>query len=84
MGAPARGGANNPEAYEQSLPATQVFPLFHVAEWVPRWIVIASVIGFPSAVIFSWFYEWTPQGFQLESVIRLTSKGRYFSLEDRD
>ena len=29
--------------------ATQVFPFFHIAEWVVRWIVIASIIGFPFA-----------------------------------
>ncbi len=49
--------------------ATQVFPFFHVAEWVVRWIVLASVVGFPFAMAFSWFYEWTPRGFQLESEI---------------
>ena len=49
--------------------ATQVFPLFHVAEWVMRWIVVATVIGFPFAVVFSWFYEWTSKGLQLESEI---------------
>lgn len=49
--------------------ATQIFPLFHVAEWVLRWIVIASVVGFPFALLFSWFYEWTPQGLQRESEI---------------
>jgi TolB-like protein/lipoprotein NlpI len=49
--------------------ATQVFPLFHVAEWVMRWIVVASVIGFPFAVALSWFYEWTSHGLKLESEI---------------
>lgn len=49
--------------------ATQVFPLFHVAESVMRWIVVAAVIGFPFALAFSWFYEWTPKGLQLESAI---------------
>jgi serine/threonine-protein kinase len=49
--------------------ATQVFPFFHIAEWVVRWIVIAAVIGFPFALLFSWFYEWTPQGLQRESEI---------------
>jgi TolB-like protein/tetratricopeptide (TPR) repeat protein len=49
--------------------ATQVFPFFHIAEWVVRWIVIAACIGFPFAMLFSWFYEWTPQGLQLESHI---------------
>ena len=53
--------------------ATQVFPFFHIAEWVVRWIVLAAVVGFPFALLFSWFYEWTPQGFQLESEVSLTS-----------
>src|SRR5450432_470828 len=49
--------------------ATQVFPFFHIAEWVVRWIVIAAAIGFPFAMLFSWFYEWTPHGLRLESEI---------------
>jgi TolB-like protein/Flp pilus assembly protein TadD len=49
--------------------ATQVFPFFHIAEWVVRWIVVAAAIGFPFAMMFSWFYEWTPQGIQRESEI---------------
>lgn len=49
--------------------ATQVFPFFHIAEWVVRWIVIAAIVGFPFAMLFSWFYEWTPQGIQRESDI---------------
>jgi serine/threonine-protein kinase len=52
--------------------ATQVFPLFHVAEWVLRAIVIAAVIGFPFALLFAWFYEWTPQGFQRENEVTAT------------
>ncbi len=47
--------------------ATQVFPFFHIAEWVVRWIVVAGIIGFPCALIFSWLYEWTPHGLQRES-----------------
>src|ERR1700730_11678287 len=49
--------------------ATQVFPFFHIAEWVVRWIVVAASIGFPFAMLFSWFYEWTPHGIQRESEI---------------
>ena len=49
--------------------ATQVFPFFHIAEWVVRWIVVAACLGFPFAMLFSWFYEWTPHGLQLESEI---------------
>ena len=49
--------------------ATQVFPFFHIPEWVVRWIVVAAIIGFPCALLLSWFYEWTPQGLKLESEI---------------
>ena len=42
--------------------ATQVFPFFHIAEWVVRWIVVAAVIGFPFWIVFAWFYEFTPEG----------------------
>ena len=34
-----------------------------------RWVVVAAAIGFPFAILLSWFYEWTPQGFQRESEI---------------
>jgi len=49
--------------------ATQVFPFFHIAEWVVRWVVVAACLGFPFAMIFSWVYEWTPYGLQRESEI---------------
>ena len=42
--------------------ATQVFPVFHVAEWVMQWVVVAACIGFPFALLFSWFYEGTSHG----------------------
>ncbi len=49
--------------------ATQVFPFFNIANWVVRWIVVAAIIGFPFAILFAWFFEWTPRGIQLESEI---------------
>jgi TolB-like protein len=49
--------------------ATQVFPFFHIAEWVVRWIVIAAIVGFPVAIGFAWFYEFTPQGLMRESEV---------------
>ena len=49
--------------------ATQVFPFFNIANWVVRWIVIAAIIGVPFAMLFAWFYEWTPQGIQRESEV---------------
>src|SRR4051812_18538892 len=47
--------------------ATQVFPFFHISEWVVRWIVLAAISGFPFWLGFAWFYEWTAQGLQRES-----------------
>ncbi len=49
--------------------ATQVFPFFDIPNATVRIVVIAVVIGFPFAMLFSWFYEWTPQGIKLESEI---------------
>lgn len=49
--------------------ATQVFPFFAVPNWTVRAIVIATVLGFPFAMLFSWLYEWTPQGFRRESEV---------------
>ena len=49
--------------------ATQVFPFFHIAEWVVRWVVVAAAVGFPFAMVFSWFYEWTLTGIQRESEV---------------
>jgi TolB-like protein/Tfp pilus assembly protein PilF len=47
--------------------ATQVFPFFHISEWVVRWIIVVAVIGFPFWLALAWFYEWTAQGLQRES-----------------
>ncbi|HEV2606914.1 MAG TPA: hypothetical protein VGT79_02920, partial [Xanthomonadaceae bacterium] len=49
--------------------ATQVFPFFDIPSWIVRWIVIAAVIGFPFAMVLSWFYELTPEGFKRESEV---------------
>jgi TolB-like protein/cytochrome c-type biogenesis protein CcmH/NrfG len=49
--------------------ATQVFPFFDIPNETVRIVVIAVVIGFPFAMLFSWFYEWTPQGIRRESEI---------------
>ncbi len=49
--------------------ATQVFPFFDVPNWAVRWIVIAALVGFPFAMAFAWFYEFTPEGLKRESEI---------------
>jgi len=61
--------------------ATQVFPFFHVPEWVVRGIIIAAVIGLPPFIAFAWFYEFTPEGLKRqseidadESIVHLTAR----------
>jgi TolB-like protein/Flp pilus assembly protein TadD len=54
-------------AWALSQGVAQLLPVFDIPNWVVRWFVIAAVIGFPFAMLFSWFYEWTPQGIQRES-----------------
>ena len=49
--------------------ATQVFPFFDIPNWSVRLIVVAAIVGFPFALLFSWFYELTPQGIKRESDI---------------
>ena len=43
-----------------------LFPIFGLADELVRLFVIVLVIGFPLILIFSWLYELTPEGLQLE------------------
>ena len=56
-------------AWALSQGVAQLLPVFDIANWVVRWFVIAAMIGFPFAMLFSWFYEWTPHGIQRESEV---------------
>ena len=49
----------------------QLAPVFDAPGWVVRWFVIACVIGFPFWVVFSWFFEFTPDGMKLESEVEI-------------
>ena len=49
--------------------ATQVLPFFDIPASTVRFVVIAVVVGFPFAMLFSWFYEITPDGVKPESEI---------------
>src|SRR6476660_7186921 len=42
--------------------ATQVFPFFELSNFVVRVVVVASVLGFPVALIIAWAFEMTPEG----------------------
>lgn len=46
--------------------ATQVFPFFDIPNWAVRLVVVAVLVGFPFALVISWFYELTPSGFRRE------------------
>jgi adenylate cyclase len=46
--------------------AETVFPLFGFGDEPARIVVILVAIGFPLALIFSWVYEFTPDGLKLE------------------
>ncbi len=48
---------------------SQLGPAFNAPEWFTRWFVIAAMVGFPFAILFSWFYEFTPQGLKRESEV---------------
>lgn len=49
--------------------ATQVLPVFDVPTWTMRVVVVAVVFGFPFALLFSWFYELTPEGLKRENEV---------------
>lgn len=49
--------------------ATQVFPFFDIPNAAVRAAVIAAIVGLPFAMLFSWFYEWTPDGIKRESEV---------------
>ena len=48
---------------------SQLSPAIGLPDWATRWFLVAAAIGFPFAMFFSWFYEWTPQGLKRESEI---------------
>ena len=49
--------------------ASQVLPFFGIEVAVVRWLVLVLAIGFVPAMLFSWFYEWTPEGIKRESEV---------------
>ena len=48
---------------------SQLGPSFDMPVWFTRWFVVAGVIGFPFAMLLSWFFQWTPQGIRRESLV---------------
>ena len=40
-----------------------VFPIFNFPQWTSQFIIIVLLLGFPVAIILSWIFDKTPQGF---------------------
>lgn len=58
--------------------AETIFPLFGFSDGPARIVVILLAIGFPLTLVFSWVYEFTPDGLKLEREIDATrSNTRY-------
>jgi adenylate cyclase len=54
--------------------ADLVLASFAAPDWTMRALLVTLAIGFPIALVFSWFFEWTPKGVVLESQIDRTVK----------
>lgn len=52
--------------------AETIFPLFGFSDGPARIVVILLAIGFPLTLVFSWLYEFTPDGLKLERDIDAT------------
>src|SRR4030095_8662075 len=42
--------------------ATQVFPFLEIPNWAIRFVILATAIGFPVALVIAWAFELTPEG----------------------
>jgi TolB-like protein/Flp pilus assembly protein TadD len=42
--------------------ATQVFPVFHLPDWIDQTVVLLILLGFPIALVLAWAFDATPQG----------------------
>jgi TolB-like protein/Tfp pilus assembly protein PilF len=41
---------------------TQVFPIFHLPDWIDQAIVLLILIGFPIALVLAWAFDAVPRG----------------------
>jgi len=47
--------------------ASIVLPAFEAPEWVLRWLIILSFIGFPVAVVLAWIYDISEKGIVVQA-----------------
>ncbi|MBQ4855126.1 tetratricopeptide repeat protein [Rhodanobacter sp. B2A1Ga4] len=41
---------------------TQVFPVFHLPDWIDQAVVLLILVGFPIALVLAWAFDATPHG----------------------
>jgi TolB-like protein/Tfp pilus assembly protein PilF len=41
---------------------TQVFPIFHLPDWIDQAVVLSILAGFPIALVLAWAFDATPRG----------------------
>jgi len=57
--------------------AGTLFPAFGIPDWVFRFIVVVLALGFAPALIISWVYEITPEGFKRDRDVARDEAGSY-------
>ena len=56
--------------------ANNVTEPLKLPEWTPTLVIIILLVGFPLAIIFSWIFDFTPEGIRKTKAIELTKKNR--------
>jgi adenylate cyclase len=49
--------------------ASILFTIFEAPSWAMKVFVVVIVLGFPAALIFSWAFEFTPEGIKRDSEV---------------
>lgn len=63
---------------------SQFSPALSLPDWVTRWFLLSAAIGFPFWLAFAWFYEFTSQGFKLESAVTVDAPQRHSNARKLD
>ena len=51
-----------------------LFPIFNFPQWTQQFVVIIILLGFPIALIFSWVFDKTPEGFIKTDAVKKEDK----------
>ena len=49
--------------------------IFNAPDWAAQTIVVMLAVGFPVALVFSWMYEWTPEGIKADDEVGADLRG---------